>query len=405
MVSDDGQDLDIPSDVLPEEVEDIAVPMPLVNLEPWHRPRKQFIRERQWVNCARILLKTLKKRNATSIQSGKIRYLTLPGVDYFDVEVIGTLAAREKLHLEALGFLTDLAKASVNARSQVRMETLIKRGLITDTSVTYPYRFEDLASEGSQAYREAKTRGPFNIINVDACGSIALPDAKHSERIINALFRLVELQLNLIREPWLLYLTSDVREDSVSKNVIERLDDAIRKNAEESKNFRLGVVNGLGAVGQKLEDVLMNADGVPEKFLTKFSLGLAKWLIHNASEQKWDVMCRPFFCYSTRKHGEQGPSMSCLAFEFRPRKIVMQDVVGAIDSPNGNKGANLGVAGAMQKYSMEALCKAIKMKDVDKLFAGNDNLAREFAVKQRKLMADAGYKEAALTEFDDKYFP
>ena len=404
MVTDGGQDLGLASDVLPAEVEEMAVPMPLDELKPWHRPRKQFIRERQWVKCAEFLFENLTDRNARSIQSGKISYLTLPGVDYFDVEVLAGLAKKHGLDLEVLGFLAEADKEPAKARSQFRADSLIKKGLITDGSMTYPYRFEDLSSKRSQAYLEAKRRAPFSVINVDACGSIARPNAGQAGRIIDALFRLLEIQFNYSRERWLLFLTSDVREDSLSRNVINRLDDAIIRNAKESRDFRSGVMDGLGNAGEELEDVLSKAEGNPERFLAKFSLGVAKWLIHNADNVMWDVKCRPFFCYSTREFGAQDPSMPCLAFEFRPREIFMRDVVGASALPNDNKSSRPSVAGVTQKYSMEALGQATKMKDVDVLFADDGNLAREFATKQRRLLEGAGYKDVVLKEFDGLYF-
>ena len=396
MEPEDEQELEFSDTVLPDDVEEIAVPMPLVRLEPWHRPRKQFIRERQWQSCAEMLLDRLLGGNAPSIRSGKINYLTLPGVDYFDVEVIGAVAATRGLGLEAMGFLADLVKDPVKARSQFRSESLIKQGLITDTSVTYPYRFEELATKGGQAYRNVRARAPFHIINVDACGSIARPEAEQSGRIINALFSLVELQLDTMRDPWLLYLTSDVREASLSADVRYGLDGAIRQNAAESDEFRIGVEEVLGLPGEGLEQALLNAEGVPAKFVTKFSLGFAKWLIHNAENHQWDVKCRPFFCYSTRRYGEEGPSMPCLAFEFRPRRVNLQDVHGAVNAPMEDEGA-------MPEYSLEALSRARGMVDVDTLLAGDGALAREFATKQRRLMEGAGYKEEALTEFDNEY--
>lgn len=389
-------DLDFADGVLPEEVEEVAVPIPLNDLEPWHRPRKQFVRERQWRNCAQLLMHRLVRTNAPSIRAGKLNYLTLPGIDYFDVEVIGDAAAEQGMGLETMGFLADLDREPVRARSQFRSEALIKKGLILDTSVTYPYRFEELANKNSQAYRNACGRAPFHIINIDACGSIALPSAEQSSRIIDALLSVVELQFETMRDPWLLYLTTDVREERLSQDVRDGLDRAIRQNAAQSDEFREGVIECVGSPGDDLERALIRAGDVPAKFVTKFSLGFAKWLIHNAERHQWGVKCRPFFCYSTRRHGEDGASMPCLTFEFRPARVNLRDVHGAVNMPIRHEDND-------PEYSMEALRKSRGMVDVDTLLAGNAVLRMEFATKQRRMLQGAGYKAEALAAFDMQY--
>ena len=376
-------EFDLGDSVLPEEVDDIAVPLPLVALQPWHRPRKQFIRERQWVRCAEMLLDRLGASDAPSLRSGKVNYLTLPGVDYFDVEVIGRLAAERDLDLETVGFMAEAVNEPVKARSQFRSEALVKRGLITDTSVTYPYRVEELARRGGQAYRNVRARAPFHIINLDACGSIARPGAQPSTTLMEALFCLLELQFNTMRDPWLLYLTTDVRRETVVPEVKRALNEAIEQNASESDEFCQGIIASVGDPGDELVEALARADAVPAKLLTRFSLGLAKWLIHNAVQQEWDVKCRPFFCYSTTGEGEQGPSMPCLAFEFRPRPLNLRDVHGVVEALVDEEEGGLD-------YSMEALRRSQEMTDVDTLLANDALLERDFADRQRGLLQGGG---------------
>ncbi len=392
----DEFDNDIGEAVLPVEVDETAVPIALDTLQPWHRPRKQFIRERQWRACAELLIQKLKNQNAPSIRPGKLNYLTLPGIDHFDVEILGTLAVDSGLKLEATGFLSEAERDPIKARSQFRADTLIKRGLMEDTSITFPYRFEDMSNRQSQAYLEIKSRAPFHIINIDACGSIAAPTALHSARIIDALHRLVELQLGTMRDPWLLYLTTDAREGSLSTTVKTALDDAIRQNAAASNEFRDGAINCFGLAGDDLEAALTGTLTKPARFVSKFSLGFAKWLLHNANDQSWDVKCRPFFCYSTRPHGENEVSMPCLAFEFRPRPVLLGDRFGAVNPKNPD-------LPEPPNYSLEALNKTRDMQNLDTTLAEDDALRIEFAQKQRDLLQGAGYHAAALDAFDAEH--
>ncbi len=141
----EDDDEDIGSSVLPVELDEAAVPIPLNAIQPWHRPRKQYVRERQWQSCADHLIQRLQNAQAPSLRDRKLNYLTLPGIDHFDVEMIGQTARSANLKLEATGFLSEAESDPIKARSQVRADALIKSGLIEDTSITFPYRFEDMS--------------------------------------------------------------------------------------------------------------------------------------------------------------------------------------------------------------------------------------------------------------------
>ena len=392
----DGLTENIGDTVLPAYVEELAVPIALDTLKPWHHPRKQFIRERQWRRCAEFLIQRLQNQDALSIRSGTLNYLTLPGVDHFDVEILGELAKTSGLRLNATGFLSEAVRERVKARSQFRAETLIKRGLVEDTSVTFPYRFEDISNLNSQAYRETKSRAPFHIINIDACGSIATPSTYNSDRIIDALHRLVELQIGGMPDPWLLYLTTDIREANLSKGVINAFEDAIRENATSSEEFCEGTIAYFGMSDDNLDAALAGVAGHPEKFMSKFSLGFAKWLLHNASSHGWDVKCLPFFCYATTPINDDRVSMPCLAFEFRPRPINLEDKFGVVDLQNPDPPE-------VQTYSMIALERTKQMQNIDTFLADNETIRIEFAKKQRDLLQRAGYQQIALTNYDEQH--
>lgn len=379
--------------VLPEKVEESAVPLPLNELQPWHRPRKQFIRERQWKHHTERLIEALSREHA--LGGRKLRYLSLPGIDYFDVEVIGKVAKAADLKLEMLGFLSEAGKEPVKARSQFRAESLIKKGLIEDTSITVPYRIQNIVHENGQEYREVKARAPFHIINIDACGSIAQPHAEHSNRIITALHYLVALQLERMRDPWLLFVTTNVRPDNLSCEVRSKLEDVIKLNAETSEGFRQGAISCLGGSNiNDLEDAI-NCAKDPLKFQLLFSLGFSKWLLHNAKAVSWDVECLPFYCYSTPPNIQQ-ITMPCLAYEFKPRPVNYADQIEIVKSPATEPVETID-------YSMQAITSAQEMKNIDHLFIEKPEMGLEYAKKQKRLLENAGYQAAALKEFESKY--
>lgn len=380
--------------VLPAEVDERAVPLPLNKLEPWHSPRKQYIREQQWEHYTKCLIRTLKKGN--SFEAGKLKYFSLPGIDHFDVEIVAKAAQDAELKLEALGFLSEAAKEPARARSQVRADSLIKRGLMKDTSVTIPYRIENIAQKNSQAYLEVKSRAPFHIINIDACGSIARRSAGHSNRIIDAVHRLVELQLNKMRDPWLLFVTTNAQPDNLSCEVRSKLEKAIKLNAEDSEAFKEGAINCLGEGNADDIEGAINCANDPLKFQLLFSLGFSKWLLRNAKCAKWDVKCLQFYGYSTAADDANQISMPCLAYEFKPRPITLTDQVEIVKPPE---------VGPVEEtdYSMQAIASTQNMKNIDTLLTEEPEMGLEYAKKQRHLLASTGYQAAALDEFDSKY--
>src|ERR1700692_2937084 len=104
----DENDEAIANDVLPSEVVEPAVPIPLSSLQPWHRPRKQFIRETQWVRYSRRLIERLKGTPALRTEVGErpeVRCLTLPGIDYLDVRLLADMCRDLGCILTSSGFL------------------------------------------------------------------------------------------------------------------------------------------------------------------------------------------------------------------------------------------------------------------------------------------------------------
>ena len=81
-------DQDIANSVLPVSIDTPAIPLDLNKLQPWHRARKQFIRERQWIYYAEQLINRIHETPWLSTPPQgipELKYLTLPGMDYFEV--------------------------------------------------------------------------------------------------------------------------------------------------------------------------------------------------------------------------------------------------------------------------------------------------------------------------------
>lgn len=396
-VPDSEADQKIVDEVLPVQPDDVAVPVVLDKLEPWHRPRKQFVRERQWVHFSRNLI---EKEKATPglpdpVQGlPEVRYLTLPGIDYLDVRLLASLCTKLDCYLTSTGFLAGDEGNPHIARAKMCEESLVKAGHITDKSHTFRARFEEIAPPKSPAYEQLKNKGPFHIVNIDACGSIAAPTAQHAKRLIDAIFRLLEFQFAKKASPWLLFLTADVRHDSIATETLKNLCKAIFENAQKNLKFHDAVISFFDRNGTDIQEVVKEASSDPgARFLSLFSLGFAKWLLHLAHEMNWDMKTHSTYCYSTEIQGNETPTMACLAFEFLPPQASLNDPFQVTNTAPATTGKTVD-------RSNRALEKIARMVNLDHKMKSCNRLRKEMAQKTKKLLEEAGYPLSVLSELD-----
>ena len=236
--------------------------------------------------------------------------------------------------------------------------------------------------------------GPFHIVNIDACGSIATPTAGHANRLIDAIFRVVEFQLLHKSLPWLLFVTCDVRHDSLAPETLNRLCEAILENANNDEGFRNELLSRFSEYGSGVQAVIRGASsGSGEQFLKLFSLSFSKWFLHIANEKEWDIKTHRSYCYSTTVHGDNTPTMACLAFEFLPVNPGVRDRFGvtrASPLPNARPG----------NTSIRAIQMVAEMANLDQKMNSCNELRLEMAKRTRELLQEAGYRAAALTSLE-----
>ena len=391
-------DQQITDDVLPAKTDDLAVPVELNELMPWHRPRKQFIREKQWIRFSERLIRRLKGTSELPIPpqgDPEVRYLTLPGTDYLDVRLLGELCHNHGCCLTSTGFLAGGENNPRIARAKVREEALIKAGYITDNSYTFRRRFEEVTPAQGQAYREIQRKGPFHIVNIDACGSIAAPEADHATRLIDAIHRIVEFQFANKTARWLLFVTANVSHESVAAETLCRLRKAVYENASENEDFRNSVLSLFGENGADITDVVSEASGrTGEEFLKLFSLGFAKWLLHLAHAKRWNIHTHSTYCYSTSYQGDGTPTMvCCLAFEFLPPPPGLPDRFQV-------SRAKPIAAGQGQDTSLRVVTKIAEMANLDDRMQACAELRERMIARTKQLLEEAGYSPEVLRELE-----
>lgn len=388
---------EVVQDVLPPEIDEPAVPIDLVQLQPWHKARKQFIRERQWIHYSRSLIK--KEKGSPGLPDGvgdkpEVLYLTLPGIDYLDVRLMAEVCADMDCCLTSTGFLSGGEKNPYVARAKVREEALIEGGYITEKSHTFDKPLQEISQEG-RVYRQLKRMGPFHIVNIDACGSIARPAEQGALRLIETIHRIVEFQIAYKSGAWLLFLTVDVRKDTVAGDTLKGLQKAIIDNAYENDAFRIEALKIFGRSDGNIEEVVSEVSrGSGEQFLKFFSLSLAKWLLHLVRKTNWNLLTHDAYFYSTYTDQERNvPSMPCLAFEFIPPPKGIIDSTGASRAlPVKNE--NIG------DTSVRAADKIAEMVNLDEKMYSCPALRSELSNRTKILLEEAGYATAVLDKME-----
>lgn len=397
---------DLAEDALPPEPQQ-AIPIRLDKLFPWHRPRKQKVREHQWVGLARVFIDRLKTKGHLATQEivlpdgsrfrlkPEIRYLTLPGVDYLDARLIGQMCLEQDCQLVSVGFLNEANKPTVLARAKVRETALIHGKYISDTSTTFPRDFESICEADGASLNELRRRAPFHIVNIDACGSMAPVRAEHAQRLIDSIYKLVELQLGRANHNWLFFLTVDVRSRDFDSETFERLCNAIKKNATENAEFSTQAIDFFKVGATTAEEAIEHAKNVDGRsFLNVFTLGFVKWMLHLAQEKQWSVKLKKSHCYSTREMEDQQPSMCSLAIEFVPPPPALRD-------PHGVTRQAPAAGGNPADPSIQILTLTKEIVDLDVTLNGNVHLSRTLNAATHALLTEIGYENDALLPLTD----
>ncbi len=142
--------------------------------QPWHKPRKQYIRTFQWDKEARELIDEIEFRD-----SRPLSYMGLPGEDMFDIRALSKICLEKDLEIKYLGFnsASDNGRATEQTISENEMIHIPNVHKASKTIIDYIQR---VANKDSQAYNTMASMGPFDLINLDLCSSVAQMAQAHN---------------------------------------------------------------------------------------------------------------------------------------------------------------------------------------------------------------------------------
>ncbi len=349
--------------------------------KPWHKPRKQFVRSRQW--CAQIsrMISDVFPENNT------LKYLGLPGDDLLDLRYIHQQICKpNNLKLKFLGFNYNANPASSKgAELNISLDEISKLELIDPSSDVIGDNICQIANQNSVAWDRTKKMGPFDIINFDLCdgfGNQAHDGFKDNH--YNTVYQLMSLQARRTN-PWLLLLTTRTGQQHTNTGVLNRLRDLYNKNLvdcpeflrESSNKFAINDSTSLAAVTAV-------SKGISDVFL----ISICKWIATLAARQNpaAKVEIKSVIGYNIDPQVNHQDLIS-IAIRIEPTLAGAVDPVGL-----ANHQATLPDECAT---ALQALNKVHTLRDADSILSGDKELMGEMITETASLLSAARYDVSA----------
>lgn len=355
------------------------------DFEPWHHPRKQYVRIRQWCASVQKLIKEVK----FDASDAHFSYLTLPGDELLDIRELHGVCEKSGIKLKYIGFNNVGKKTASQTELHLSRNEVSLLTHISEFSTIVEQRFEGISNEQAAAFLKVKQKAPFNAINLDLCDSIAsrgMGNPKGS--YLDALKVLINLQ-NQSTKPWLLFLTTRAAPDQVASENAEGFNKAIIDNISKSTDFRTELATILNAPAKELESRLEEMwKQESTMFPIIFSIGLGKWLIHLMAssspprELKLESIC-------SYRVSNDWPDMLSFVFKCRAVGSDVQDKFG-ITKP-GKASDDYSEAKVARQYIKDVS----EMIDLDSAILSDPSLASKLIDQACNLLESARYETDA----------
>lgn len=361
------------------EVVAYEAPMPSVAKDflPWHRPRKQYVRQHQW--CHEIVRMIASMPPA----DGVLKYLGLPGVDLLDLRHFhAAVCEPKKVALRFLGFNSSARPASkAQTELNISLDEVRRMPRVDLMSDVIGDSFARLANQESIAFRKARELGPYDVINLDLCdGFGAQAPGTLDGSYYEAVRCLLALQSRTMN-PWLLFLTTRADKPNINDQVLKALLAKYLANLEQCVPFREASRDHFAI---ETEAGLTAAAATPAGLLPVFLTSLCKWFVALALEHQppTSVELRSVFGYRVDQGSEQEDLIS-LALKFTPTFVPAKDPLGLASQP-----AVSPDEGALATRALKRVAKRI---DADKKLADDATLHNNMADATAHLLGLARY--------------
>ncbi|MHC8334741.1 PP_RS20740 family protein [Pseudomonas sp. LB3P25] len=365
---------------------------------PWHKPRKQYIRNKQWNTAAANLIDHLRlKEKGRSLQ-----YLSLPGSDLLDVRSLYTVCAAKEVRLKFIG-LNEITAGDKEATMDQLISINELHGLqyIDPSSDVYEDQLERLCVDKSIAQEHIiKRASSYDVINIDLCRSmLESPPQEKQSNYYDALFKLLRHQADNRTEDWLFFVTTRTNQDMVHEGAFRKfvealeqifdLDEAVYNKCNELEIF------GKEVLVERRIDV--NKVDAPS-YNNLVSAGIGKWVLSALAGRPPAHKSKMLQLFGYNVVQREGDACDMMSFGFWCKHIPNK----AVDAFGlAGAGANLNaedVAAAVSRARLTIVESVSKLINVD-VHMADDDVFEEMLHSSTSLMKSARYDIASYVDW------
>lgn len=345
--------------------------------KPWHKPRKQYIREKQWLEQ---LLKTLKASQYNGIST--INYFGLPGGDLLDVNhlrsgMLNSKRAKNKF-LSVHGFVNDLSDYQ---RAQASMSKFLDNKNVSQLSKVENFSFESLGKLDSDAWKRVKSFGHYHFVNLDFCNNML------SEKTLTSMYYFLDYQLKrVVGLPWILCITTRLNKESASLGIITKFE-GLMAEIKCDGDVSLALEECFGEAFKTIVSMesLSNLDN--KKVMNQLlQICLVLWFVDETLKNGCEISLKSSFKYSVDLFNPE-LDMHSFVFKIMNVDVIKPDNLGLIDVGS----ATVSPKKSTMDYKKDALNKLSESLDVDKYLESNLDELELYVNKILELLSTCGY--------------
>jgi len=362
------------------------------DFKPWHKPRKQFIRDKQWLDQFRRLLGCRKYRHIESVN-----YFGLPGGDLLDVNYLyeGMVTSRRSRN-KRLGFHGFINSQADYNKAQGELSKILDKERIEGRSKVEQFRFEDLRNLDSDAWTRVKNFGEYHFINLDFCNNVM------SHEILISIYNLLAHQMRkVVGLPWLFCLTTRLNKDSTTEEIVSKFKVIINESLSTQQ------------LNHKIEECFYEVHtyfsnnefepsiiSVDDKSLINqiLQICLVLWILKEATERNFNVTLKSSMKYSVDLF-ERDADMHSFVFSFEKEEVFTGDCLGLSD---GNEEALNDVE--FGTIASPALKKLSETSDVDSILEQDKISLNSYANDMISWLNKCGYDTSNYKEFMSAHY-
>lgn len=378
---------DFAEGVVPPAKEDTVKPKR--KLEPWHKPRKQFVR-RGWRDNVRRLMSEL----SFPIGAERVfRYFTLPAPEMLDVRTLEEAAREKQFKVQYVGFTNARSGSEDDGQLQLGQATLrAQADWVHPESSILHYRLEELAAGVQPVARTAlRNYGPFHAVNLDLCDYLLAPGPK--VMLLDALGHILEMQTTRQHDDWLLFIATRFDANNTCPLKFQRIRAAIAANCAASDVFRKELEALLHIEPGACSAVLSDPTSLSQEHLRDaISVGLTKWIASQLlkANPPFELEMMRTYVYAV-----DGPKHDMLSLVYRCRYKGTPVSVAVSTAASAAAEASTEV-----RLGLRALDKTRSLVDLDEILRSDISVRRALGEETKALLKQANYADDILGGYD-----